>query len=1143
MGKRKQKVRWTSVEDNFFGDDSGSESAVSSAPPNAKGQNGRDREFGSGWRSSSAASFKSQGGRRFGGGGHLHHHWGSAPIAPRFERRAAQAAAEAARAAADGYHYCDREVETEHLPDGFTKIRSKNLDVLFKKDYYAHKVHGCYEKWNDILGSDLGGPGSEGDEDIEDLDEEVASREYEDDHADEADDDCTEEGSEDDSKDGAVEEVKGEGEEEVPVKPPRRKGKKVKHVSGEDDAHGQVVGNEPAETNGEGTGDSGYTSAANGANGNASNRGSFNYSPNAPPFVPAAASSSQQSRPNLFLYSPSSNTMIPCEEIIIPNPVMGPEGPMYPGPSNIYLAFPVEGGRPPIEGPPAGFVSPSPGSAPFMPPTPPPPQQMPPPAIQYDHPYPNGHAGPYPGQHPPPPPALVPAHGYLQSGSSENGTEPSSADSTTPHSPPDLSGYSPANWVDGTAHFDRNAPMAPGMGFYPNGAVPVIHGVYNNAGSPPTTSPATTSYPTEPCYVPVVTTAPAVVTCYTMPHLGRPDQHEDPSQNPPIPGLNLTGKSGSKRSAKRRKKKKKALAEAAADEAAAEDSAESPPPLSTHRESLTSEEDPSQSQQMEGEVTQKTPAILVSSAAEAEVSEATVVGSPDSTSSAVTIVMATGDEDNDARHPSPVGSPAQVDDKKDDIHSVAKNAVNFTQCDSSLVEEPKEERSDDAKSSTVENEVANAAAQESQQVEETVQDVAEEVQTEEVGKRNVAAPVAQPSADDKAPAAANKLVPEQPQAEVAAPPTPTMKQQPRQIPHFEPPPVERLVTNAEVAEQPRPQAPRRKKPSNFAKKRGGEPTSPKKTTARRHGKDDVNAFHVASSKAFAPHQDAYLREGDRKQKTDEDGWETQHTRRFRRNRIQKVSSDYGYEPEEARGVQDLVPVEVPPVSETQKVATEDKEERKPSPKETLPPQEEERKKSPEKPSSPPKEESADKALEKSASPDVVKPKSSKKRRKLRAAIESAENAPKPPSTRQVLITDGIFHLALPTEAIAAGEGGLLGLGCRVLRAADVLTPKQLGEAALRGHLDRIVVSSLGTDGVQDGPLESARPGQQGQGYYTPPDRTDEIPLRFRQVPEEEGEQEEGQEANEEEETSKEAAEEADTEKKSDAAATDDLALD
>jgi len=49
------------------------------------------------------------------------------------------------------------------------------------------------------------------------------------------------------------------------------------------------------------------------------------------------------SRPNLYLYSPSNNTLIPCEEIIIPNPAVSGEGPVYPGPTNIYLAYPVSG--------------------------------------------------------------------------------------------------------------------------------------------------------------------------------------------------------------------------------------------------------------------------------------------------------------------------------------------------------------------------------------------------------------------------------------------------------------------------------------------------------------------------------------------------------------------------------------------------------------------------------------------------------------------------------------------------------------------------------------------------------------------------------------------------------------------------------
>ncbi len=35
------------------------------------------------------------------------------------------------------------------------------------------------------------------------------------------------------------------------------------------------------------------------------------------------STSTTATRPNLYLYSPSSNTMIPCEEIIMPSPVLG----------------------------------------------------------------------------------------------------------------------------------------------------------------------------------------------------------------------------------------------------------------------------------------------------------------------------------------------------------------------------------------------------------------------------------------------------------------------------------------------------------------------------------------------------------------------------------------------------------------------------------------------------------------------------------------------------------------------------------------------------------------------------------------------------------------------------------------------------
>ena len=43
---------------------------------------------------------------------------------------------------------------------------------------------------------------------------------------------------------------------------------------------------------------------------------------------------------HLYLYSPSDNSLIPCEEIIIPNQGLSPE---YSGPTNIYLAYPVQG--------------------------------------------------------------------------------------------------------------------------------------------------------------------------------------------------------------------------------------------------------------------------------------------------------------------------------------------------------------------------------------------------------------------------------------------------------------------------------------------------------------------------------------------------------------------------------------------------------------------------------------------------------------------------------------------------------------------------------------------------------------------------------------------------------------------------------
>ncbi|QQP53933.1 Uncharacterized protein FKW44_006584 [Caligus rogercresseyi] len=66
---------------------------------------------------------------------------GRRPVAPRFERKAAVLMESVVR---------NRELSGdsgEDLPMGFTKIRSKNLDVLFKKDYYSTKG-GCSSEAN-----------------------------------------------------------------------------------------------------------------------------------------------------------------------------------------------------------------------------------------------------------------------------------------------------------------------------------------------------------------------------------------------------------------------------------------------------------------------------------------------------------------------------------------------------------------------------------------------------------------------------------------------------------------------------------------------------------------------------------------------------------------------------------------------------------------------------------------------------------------------------------------------------------------------------------------------------------------------------------------------------------------------------------
>ena len=147
--------------------------------------------------------------------------------------------------------------------------------------------------------------------------------------------------------------------------------------------------------------------------------------------------------------------MIPCEEIVIPNPVVGPEGgTLYQGPSNIYLAFPCDNG-----GMSPGALGHHPGYPPYMGPS-----SMPAgPLVHYDQ-----FGVPYTSYQQPatvstssvasgssPPSAEIEDHSSLTY-TSETGTEPSSAESTTPHSPPDLSVFSPANWADANGYVHQN---------------------------------------------------------------------------------------------------------------------------------------------------------------------------------------------------------------------------------------------------------------------------------------------------------------------------------------------------------------------------------------------------------------------------------------------------------------------------------------------------------------------------------------------------------------------------------------------------------------------------------------------------------------------------------------------------------------
>lgn len=220
-------------------------------------------------------------------------------LAPRFERKAA-AEAEYAK---NSVYYDGELCEAVELPNGFTKIRSKNLDILFKRDYYEQRMVGHKMESTE-----------EGEDDVSETTDEDETM------------------NEDSAGDTGENETKDE-----------------KNNEGSDESNGS---NDTTPTNPKSFYQMDPSAIPEFKPMNRNNDSET--VAGGPPFYPPQYNQygephypghhmATPARPNLYLYSPSSNALIPCEEIIIPNPVMGPDGPCYSGPTNIYLAYPING--------------------------------------------------------------------------------------------------------------------------------------------------------------------------------------------------------------------------------------------------------------------------------------------------------------------------------------------------------------------------------------------------------------------------------------------------------------------------------------------------------------------------------------------------------------------------------------------------------------------------------------------------------------------------------------------------------------------------------------------------------------------------------------------------------------------------------
>jgi len=439
MGKKKQKVRWCTVDGLKWStneDESSPEGSVT-GKMSATTSNGYTTGPAPGGGGGGQSNYNSGHGRR------SSQPWVHGGVAPRFEKRSQGGNRQVYY---DG-EYCD----AEEMPNGFTKIRSKNLDILFKREYYEQKLSHTKPKEPVDL------PGAKPDEAIihnsENSPDSIAGTE-----------------GETSAVLPAVSTVDDSGKDALmkankPLKP-------VKSLDQIDPSEipefrpmnstSSSVDLDPEARNSDQS--SPYYPTATAGNYYPStdqSAGPYNYSTGAPP------------RPNLYLYSPSSNTLIPCEEIVIPNPVMSGEGgaPVYAGggggPTNIYLAYPVSGpdGR--------GYIT-----QPFSPPLPPHHHHHPQHHHQPQHPHhqqhPHNSNNNHQQQHHQQQQQQQQHHDYTSytsfspsisvDGSQYHSSTPQtpnsgqdSGSSTQPTSPPPLVNYHPANWIPADFNQDRSS--------------------------------------------------------------------------------------------------------------------------------------------------------------------------------------------------------------------------------------------------------------------------------------------------------------------------------------------------------------------------------------------------------------------------------------------------------------------------------------------------------------------------------------------------------------------------------------------------------------------------------------------------------------------------------------------------------------